>query len=139
MNQKQVDAKKMEQDWERRDRLYQEQLEAYVAMAKAVECEVCSVHGRVVVLLGGRSAALCNTHVNAWTEFFCDHELSGKYSDAQADYQVATGYGGEVYIGNKLDGHDARKLGRVRMALAVATYTLSGEWLKEEKWVAVIP
>ncbi len=126
MEQEQVDARvrKMEQDWERRDRLYQEQLEAYVAMAKALECEVCSIHGQRSLLAGGRSVALCNIHRNAWAEFFSSHNLSGWYMEVQAEYSVAVSRGLEDI---------AKQRTSTCKTVIEQIYDLSGEWLKEEK------
>ncbi len=117
-------SEKWEHDWKRREKLYEEQLEAYVAMAKTLECEVCSIHGQRSLLAGGRSVALCNIHRNAWTEFFGSHSLSGWYVEVQAECSVAVSRGIEDI---------AKQRASTYKAVVEQIYDLSGEWLKEEK------
>jgi len=117
-------SKQWEQDWQRREELYEKQLEAYIAMARAMECEVCSKQGRVAQLLGGRSSTLCTEHLNAWHEYLMQHELSREYNDAQADFYVA------IY---QCDEKTAREYNRRLQHISDRIYIRSGEWLKEEK------
>ncbi len=124
MDQADARVKKMEQDWERRDRLYQEQLEAYIAMAEAHECEVCSVQGKKVLLLGGRNTTLCDQHLNAWHEYLASHEVREEYGDAQARFYVAIYQGGE---------EAAMERNQTWQDITDDIYAFSCEWLKEEK------
>lgn len=109
---------------EERIKLQDEQLRAYLAMAKALECVVCSKHGQRVVLLGGFGIALCNVHLNTWHEFLHSHELCGQYNDAQAEFYVSLYQRSEEV---------AKACNRAWQEVADAMYELSGEWLKEEK------
>ncbi len=126
MDQKEVDAKvkKMEQDWEKKDRLYREQLEAYIAMAKAHECVVCSVQGKKTQFLGGRNTTLCDQCLAAWHEYLASSALKGDYNDAQARFYVA------IYQGSE---EATMERNRAWQDVTDAIYELSGEWLKEEK------
>lgn len=117
-----------EHDWKRRERLYEEQLEAYVEMANALRCKVCSKPGQFIRLLGGRFVALCADDINAWNEYLSQHELAGRWNDAQADYYVALIQRNEEI---------ARARNQAWQEITNAIYELSGEWLKEEivKWI----
>lgn len=117
--------------WEEQERriderikLQDDQLRAYLAMAKSFECAVCAEHGHGVSLLGGFKTVLCDEHLNAWREFFHSHELSGEYNDAQADFYVA------IYQRSE---ETAREQNRIWQHVADAICKLSEEWLEEEK------
>ena len=117
--------------WEEQERkieeriaLQDEQLRVYIAMAKSLECAICSEHGHRITLLGGLETVLCDVHLNAWREFFHSHELSGEYNDAQADFYVAI---------HQRSEETAREQNRVWQDVSDAIYEFSGEWLEEEK------
>lgn len=112
------------EDFRRQEQLSMEAAEAYIALVKARECEVCSKQGERVQLIGGRSATLCNTHLSAWRECVVGHSLYGLFLDAEADYGVAVRQRTEEV---------AKKRNRIRMAVNDSIYELSGEWLEEAK------
>ena len=112
------------QRMQRREELYNEQLEAYVALANTLKCKVCGEMGQVVALLGGRTVVLCAEHVNAWREFLTSHELMGEHNDAQADLYVAI---------HQCSEETAKERNRIWQDVIDAIYDLSGKWLEEEK------
>ena len=76
-------------DWERRERLYEEQLKAFVEMANLNNCAVCGQMGRNYALLGYRQLALCDVHAGEWYNFVVNHPLYNEYIEIDAEYQVA--------------------------------------------------
>lgn len=115
------------QDWERRERLYEEQLEAYIATVKASECEICSKVGTPVTLLGNLNTVLCNDCRNDWQQHLDGHPLASDYVDAQAAYHWAI---------HQADERLAKLKAREWQRVLDAIHELSRQWLEEakEKW-----
>lgn len=115
------------QNWERRERLYEEQLEAYIATMKASECEICGKAGSpVVTLLGVLNAVLCTDCRNDWQQHFDNHPLASDCVDAQAAYHWAI---------HQADEELAKLKAREWQRVLDAIRGLSRQWLEGKgKW-----
>ena len=113
--------KEWEFEWQERERLYMETLEAQKKYMESFNCEICGVSGSREQLLGGRMATLCNHHNNEWIVYARGLSLWKQYIDCGVVYDIA------VYGNNKLCAEEAM---HIKEGVLKSFYDLSGEWLE---------
>ncbi len=116
-----------EQDWKRREKLYEESLEAQKKHLESFNCVICGVAGTRGNLMGGRSTALCDRHANEIHEYVARLDAWTRWLEVQAWYDAAIRKGHAV-LANKARDKALQEL-----------YALTGQWIEEKRKEVLVP